>query len=159
MLLMLSMSPEELALVREFPHWDKAPFVLAFLLASVMGSVLNYSTFLCTALNSALTTTVVGCLKNVLTTYLGMLLLTDYVFSWSNFLGLNLSIVGSLVYSSYEFREKADVRRPCAPLHACCMASTSTFMGPRRVAMSPCLNHLAMNLGGRTTGLWMASSD
>lgn len=98
--------PGEIELVINFKGWKSPMFVLCFFLASVMGSVLNYSTFLCTALNSALTTTVVGCLKNVLTAYLGMVLLPDYIFSFTNFVGLNISILGSLIYSWAEFIEK-----------------------------------------------------
>lgn len=61
--LLMMLRDEELARVREFRHWQDPHFVLYFFLAGAMGSVLNYSIFLCTLHNSALTTTVVGCLK------------------------------------------------------------------------------------------------
>lgn len=85
--------------VISFEGWSEPNFVGLFLLAAILGSVLNYSIFLCTTLNSALTTAVVGCLKNVLTTYVGMLFLGDYIFHWLNFIGLNVSILGSLYYT------------------------------------------------------------
>lgn len=69
---LLAMRTEEMEKVKVFEHWGEPDFLLSFFLASAMGSVLNYSIFLCTLYNSALTTTVVGCLKNVLTTYIGV---------------------------------------------------------------------------------------
>ena len=60
---LLSMRDEEVALVRNFEHWHEPQFIISFCLAAGMGSILNYSIFLCTLYNSALTTTVVGCLK------------------------------------------------------------------------------------------------
>lgn len=89
----------ELDKVMSFSGWKDPAFLLLFCLAAVMGSILNYSIFLCTSLNSALTTAVVGCLKNVLTTYVSMVLLSGYTFTWVNFIGLNVSIAGSLLYT------------------------------------------------------------
>ena len=77
-------------------HWSFLPLFFA---CGFLGSVLNYSIFLCTTYNSALTTAVIGCLKNIATSYLGMMLFSDYLFTIPNFLGINISILGSLYYT------------------------------------------------------------
>jgi hypothetical protein len=88
-----------LSRIYHYERWNDWSFFLMFILAAFMGSVLNYSIFLCTTLNSALTTAVVGALKNVAVTYMGMVLFADYAFSWVNFIGINISIAGSLYYT------------------------------------------------------------
>jgi hypothetical protein len=95
--------------VRAFEGWDRSYFLFFFFSASVLGSVLNYSIFLCTAYNSALTTAVIGCLKNVATAYLGMLLFSDFSYNLPNFIGINISIAGSIYYTYCELfrRSKA----------------------------------------------------
>lgn len=100
----LMMVPGEVERVKHFELWSNSSFVAYLVFASLMGSVLNLAIFLCTSTNSALTTTVVGCLKNVLTSYLGMFVGGDYVFSWLNFLGINISIAGSLIYARATFK-------------------------------------------------------
>ena len=96
--------PGEVKRVQNFELWSNSGFVFYLIFASLMGSVLNLAIFLCTSTNSELTTTVVGCLKNVLTSYLGMFIGGDYIFSWLSFLGINISIAGSLIYAQATFR-------------------------------------------------------
>lgn len=97
---------EELQQAMLYPRWEETGFLLCFCASGLMGVVLTYSIFLCTQLNSALTTTVVGCFKNIFVSYVGMFLGGDYVFQALNFAGLNISIFGSIVYAYFKFKQQ-----------------------------------------------------
>uniref|UniRef100_A0A8C5EEP2 Sugar phosphate transporter domain-containing protein n=1 Tax=Gouania willdenowi TaxID=441366 RepID=A0A8C5EEP2_GOUWI len=127
--LMLSAYTGDLHKAFMFEDWVETTFVLCFLMSCVMGSVaeslilffntsalnidtimfplprfvLMYSIVLCSYYNSALTTTVVGALKNVVVAYVGIFIGGDYLFSWTNFLGLSICMSGGVVYSYLTF--------------------------------------------------------
>lgn len=105
MMLILGLAGEVDGVIN-YPEWSNTGFMIAFALASSMGSILNYSIFVCTNVNTPLTTTVVGALKNILTSYLGMVLVSsDYQFAMTNFMGMNISIMGSLLYTFAKYAE------------------------------------------------------
>lgn len=88
-----------LAELQSFSATDRVLFGLA----SSLGLVLNYAIVVCTQVNSALTTTIVGCIKNLATTYAGMFIGGDYRFSVTNFSGITVSAVASVAYSALVF--------------------------------------------------------
>ena len=87
-----------------FTEWYNPWFLMNFLCSCSMGFVIMYATVICTQYNSALTTGVIGCLKNVFISYFGMIFGGDYVFSWANFTGLTISVVGSIIYAFATFK-------------------------------------------------------
>jgi solute carrier family 35 protein len=89
----------KISAVWDYPGWTEPDFCFLFICSAFLGTLLNYAIFLCTTINSALTTAVIGCLKNVATTYISMLILPDYIFNNLNFIGLNISIIGSIYYT------------------------------------------------------------
>ncbi|KAH3697145.1 hypothetical protein DPMN_084633 [Dreissena polymorpha] len=112
-LLSLMLFNGEFELVYHYDQWSNIMFLGQFALSGVLGFILNYSIVLCTHHNSALTTTIIGVLKNLIVTYLGMILGGDYIFSWPNFLGLNISVIGSMIYTYLTF--KKPVQPPVRP--------------------------------------------
>uniref|UniRef100_A0A8P0P161 Solute carrier family 35 member D2 n=1 Tax=Canis lupus familiaris TaxID=9615 RepID=A0A8P0P161_CANLF len=92
--LIISVSTGDLRQATEFNEWKNVLFIIQFLLSCFLGFLLMYSMVLCSYYNSALTTAVVGAIKNVSIAYIGMLVGGDYIFSVLNFVGLNIWAAG-----------------------------------------------------------------
>ncbi|KYN34968.1 UDP-sugar transporter UST74c [Trachymyrmex septentrionalis] len=135
----------DIDLALEFPNWTNPLFILQFVLSCIMGFILSYSTLLCTLYNSALTTTIIGCLKNICVTYLGMVIGGDYIFSLLNFVGLNLSVIGSLVYTWVTFRKRE------SRFATACEAYLEDY-AKHHVSLSP-LQRVLLTMGSATISL------
>lgn len=97
--------------LRSFAYWNSPLFLFALFLTSVLGFVINYFNFLSTKVNSPLTTSVVGGSKNIISFYLGMLF-HDYTATWSSILGMNMSAIGTVVYSTAEWKRMQQTWEP-----------------------------------------------
>jgi solute carrier family 35 len=121
-----------------FPKFSDSTFLAMFLASASMGCLLNLSTYICTKVNSPLTTAIVGCLKNIVTTYAGMIVGGDYVFNNTNFLGLNISVSGSLYYTYVKYTEERKPAAPPLPAPAT-IPSNSAGTSPATATMSKAL--------------------
>ena len=74
------------------------------------GALLNFSLFLCTLANSALTTTVVGVLKGVASTLLGFFLLGGVKMSGMHVAGIAANTAGGIAYTVASQAEKRRAR-------------------------------------------------
>jgi solute carrier family 35 protein len=82
-------------------------FIALLVLCSLSGVALNFSMFLCTLLNSALTTTIVGTLKGVIVTVLGFFLLGGVPHhSALNISGIVVNALGGTLYSIIKYRAR-----------------------------------------------------
>ena len=99
-----------LSSLREREELRSGPFLFSMANALLLGVLLNYALFLCTECNSALTTTVVGVIKGVLSTALGFVLLGGVRTNATNILGILLNTCGGVWYSRIKYLEKAAKR-------------------------------------------------
>ncbi|XP_010525916.1 PREDICTED: putative UDP-sugar transporter DDB_G0278631 [Tarenaya hassleriana] len=81
-------------------------FLLILIISLVMGIVLNFTMFLCTIVNSALTTTIVGVLKGVASTTLGFVLFGGVEVHGLNVTGLVVNTAGGVWYSYAKYQQK-----------------------------------------------------
>ncbi|XP_050219791.1 UDP-galactose/UDP-glucose transporter 7 [Mercurialis annua] len=96
--------PNSLSLL--FAKSSSLSLMVILILSLVMGIVLNYTMFLCTIVNSALTTTIVGVLKGVGSTTLGFVLLGGVQVHGLNVLGLVINTSGGVWYSYAKYQQK-----------------------------------------------------
>lgn len=89
-----------------FPHLNSHGFQAVMTLSCIMAFLLNYSIFLNTTLNSALTQTMCGNMKDLFTVGIGWLLFRGLPFDLLNVIGQGLGFFGSGLYAYCKLRGK-----------------------------------------------------
>ena len=106
-LILIALFNGEASRVVHFPYLGSPGFQLSFAISALMSFLMNYSIFWCTQVNSALTTSVTGQVKNVLSSFVSVFAFgvsaTPALIS-----GLSVGLSGSFLYAFAMYRQ--DVR-------------------------------------------------
>lgn len=89
-----------------FPHLYSPGFQAILLLSCIMAFLLNYTIFLNTTLNSALTQTICGNMKDLFTVGIGWVLFRGLPFDLLNVVGQCLGFLGSAFYAYCKLKGK-----------------------------------------------------
>ena len=85
-----------------FPYLFSPGFLVVLLCSCVLAFFLNYSIFLNTTLNSALTQTICGNMKDLFTVGIGWMVFGGLPFDLMNVIGQLLGFLGSGLYAYYK---------------------------------------------------------
>lgn len=91
--------------VWQYPVADHRYFPIVFFFTVSVGMLLNYSLFLCTGLTSALTTSVVGGLKAMVQTLVGMVTFGGISHNLPTYIGIVLNLTGGIGYIAVKYGE------------------------------------------------------
>ncbi|KAB2079608.1 hypothetical protein ES319_A05G016100v1 [Gossypium barbadense] len=96
----------DLEALMSFPYLYSSGFQVVMLLSCIMAFLINYYVFLNTTLNSALTQTICGNLKDLFTIGFGWLLFGGLPFDLMNVVGQSLGFLGSCLYAYCKLKGK-----------------------------------------------------
>ncbi|XP_049612214.1 solute carrier family 35 member D3 isoform X2 [Syngnathus scovelli] len=88
-----------------YPGWNDARVVTLFLSSVAIGCAMNFTTYHCTYLNSAVTTSFVGVVKSIVTITVGMVAFDDVAPTALFVGGVVVNTVGSVTYCVVKFFE------------------------------------------------------
>ncbi|XP_046567448.1 UDP-galactose/UDP-glucose transporter 7-like [Haliotis rubra] len=95
----------ELSSLPEYDQFNQPLFYVVLLVAVASGCLLNYSLFLCTGLTSALTTSVVGGLKAMVQTIIGLFTFGGVSHNLSTFIGISMNLSGGMLYIYAKYKQ------------------------------------------------------
>lgn len=95
----------EMRSVHSYQYLSDYRFMALFVLSVSVGMMLNYSLFLCANLTSALTTSVVGGLKAMVQTLLGLLTFGGVSNNFPTYIGISMNLTGGIGYIWAKYQE------------------------------------------------------
>jgi len=93
-----------------YDKYSSFEFQLCFFMSSILAFLLNYFVFLCSLVNSPLTTSVTGQLKNIIQTVLGLFLFGGVPLTPAMTIGLSMSTIGGIWYGFVKYQESQGSR-------------------------------------------------
>ncbi|KAK5583269.1 hypothetical protein RB653_004860 [Dictyostelium firmibasis] len=97
---------QEVEYFQTFEHLYDRSFQVYFILSIFLGFFLNFCIFFCTSVNSPLTTSVTGQIKNIASTIIGAIIFNDVIIHPINIIGLIINVIGSIWYSFLKLTSK-----------------------------------------------------
>lgn len=145
-LLVLVVLSGEVFSLGSYTYWTSLAFQTSFLISACMSFLMNYSTYWCTEVNSALTTSVTGQVKNVLSSFVA---LSMFGMKATPMLvgGLTVGLTGSMMYAYAVY--KTDMARKAAQAAA---AAGKGEMVPLTAASSSSSSATQGNNSGSSNG-------
>ncbi|WZZ03123.1 UDP-N-acetylglucosamine transporter UGNT1-like [Brassica napus] len=94
----------ELKAMLSFPHLYSLNFQVVICFSCLLAFLINYFVFLNTTVNSALTHSICGNMKDLFTILLGWLIFVGLPFDWINVVGQSLGFAGSMLYAFLKYK-------------------------------------------------------
>ena len=100
-----------------FQHWLDISFLLCLFMSALLAFLLNYFMFLCSNVNSPLTTSVTGQVKAILSVFFGLFFFGDVIITPLLLTGLGITSVGSIYYAIIKYRQtQNELKQTLLPL-------------------------------------------
>jgi len=97
-----------------YPFWSSPTFLVCLCAMVLMGMSLNYTQFLCTQVNSPLTTCMTGVIKGLATTIAGFFMFGGQPITALNLIGVFLNTFGSSLYGWAKYVEQQEKKQKAA---------------------------------------------
>ncbi|GBG93210.1 hypothetical protein CBR_g60598 [Chara braunii] len=145
---------DEITGVLSFPRLLEPRFLAFLLVSSSQGFLLNVAIFRCTTVNSPLTTSVTGQVKDIATTLLGFFLFGDVIPGKLNTLGVIIGLVGGLWYSAEMYLQRFRNARKGEAAKSWKIADKLAYWSGTKLGLGRSINRIMEDARQRLKARW-----